>query len=360
MDTKLYEADVQAFGSPTDIDQNGHIVVLMTPTVNKLTTASECKTIGYITGFFYGLDLTPSAGSSNKGEIFYSMVADPNGATGSCAHSVAEFDRQVPATFIHELQHMISYGQHVLVRGGADEELWLNEGLSHIAEELGSLLYENDPSQPRSTPSQIFPDSSQGFIGGDFRNAFTYLRNSMNTSVTLSLAGRHAGGTWRCLALPALAGRPQGSVHLSPAGGDAPHRRRERRGQGGGAVRATVRRLRGGRLRVRPDQRRAFGGRWTIATGSCRATCVGFSSASTTWASRRGTTRSTAHSRSSPRRLPVDAITFGSMVPGTMAFYELNTGATPRATIQFSPATGTSFAPELEAQVTILRLPLTP
>ena len=41
---------------------------------------------------------------------------------------------------IHEFQHMISFNQHVLVRGGNAEETWLNEGLSSFAEELGGRL----------------------------------------------------------------------------------------------------------------------------------------------------------------------------------------------------------------------------
>ena len=74
----------------------------------------------------------------------------------------------------------------MLVRGSpVDEELWLNEGLSHIAEEVGSLLYENDPSQPRSTTEQIFPDSSQGFIVGNYVNGFLYLARSTDVSLTL-------------------------------------------------------------------------------------------------------------------------------------------------------------------------------
>jgi hypothetical protein len=40
---------------------------------------------------------------------------------------VVEVQAFVPITFIHEFQHMISFNQHVLVRGGDGEVLWLNE-----------------------------------------------------------------------------------------------------------------------------------------------------------------------------------------------------------------------------------------
>jgi hypothetical protein len=184
-DRKLAPAAVQTFGSESDIDRNGHVVVLLTPQVNRLTSADDCTESGFVTGFFYGLDLLASQRNSNKAEVFYALVPDPTGIH-SCRHSVDEILRLVPSTFIHEFQHMISWNQKVLVRGNTvDEELWLNEGLSHIAEEVASLLYENDPTQPRSTTEQIFPDSSQGFIVGNYVNGFLYLSKSTDVSLTL-------------------------------------------------------------------------------------------------------------------------------------------------------------------------------
>jgi len=54
-------------------------------------------------------------------------------------------------TFIHEFQHMISFNQHVLVRGGDAEATWLNEGLSHFAEELGARKLPDAPGDPAGT-----------------------------------------------------------------------------------------------------------------------------------------------------------------------------------------------------------------
>src|SRR4029077_6383007 len=142
-DQTLYPIDVAAFGPPSDVDQNGHVVMLMSQAVNALTTASDCTTQGYIAGFFDEDDLGggPSDPNSNDGEIFYSIVPDPNG-TSSCAHSVDDVGFSVPGTFMHELQHLISFSQHVVIHGGGPEYGWLDEGLSIVAEELGSLYYE--------------------------------------------------------------------------------------------------------------------------------------------------------------------------------------------------------------------------
>jgi hypothetical protein len=199
-DRTLYDIDVRAFGSESDIDANGRVIFLLTPVVNSLTSASECSASGFITGFHYGLDLLPTQANSNRGEIFYALVPDVGG-TRSCEHTRADVERLVPATFVHEFQHMISFGQHVVARGGSAEALWLNEGLSHIAEELAGKYYEAryPPPSGRTDSNQLFPDSAQGFLTPNMRNAQQFLGSPGTISATAitgsgSLAER--GGSW--------------------------------------------------------------------------------------------------------------------------------------------------------------------
>jgi hypothetical protein len=183
-DLDLYTIDVATFGQPSDIDANGRVIVLLSPIINKLTKASDCTTLGYIAGFFNAVDLLPAqySGKSNGAEIFYSLVPDPS-ATLSCTHTIAAVEQLTPSTFIHEFQHMISFGQHAILRDGNEEDPWLNEGLSHVAEELGSRYYENrfPPPTGRTDADQAFPDSSQGFISGDLFNSYHYLLNTAST-----------------------------------------------------------------------------------------------------------------------------------------------------------------------------------
>ena len=188
-DDVLYPIDENAFGPPSDIDGNGHIIVLMSQRINQLTKAADCPTQGYVAGYFYGLDLLPERAGSNKGEVFYTIAPDSIGSGQgkfSCQHTKAQVNRGLPATFIHEFQHMISFNQHVLIRNSNSEIAWLNEGLSHIAEELGSKYYEEKYPAPsgRTSPSQLFPDSAQGFGPPLFVNAYNYLANSTKHSVT--------------------------------------------------------------------------------------------------------------------------------------------------------------------------------
>jgi len=166
-DTRLYETDTLAFGRESDIDNNGMVIVLMSAKVNAMVTAAQCSTTGFVAGYFFGADLITTApfATGNNGEIFYSIVPDPSG-TLSCVHTVADVNQLVPVTFVHEFQHMISFNQHFLVRGNFPEDLWLNEGLSHYAEENGGRTFL------RSSP----PDTATfcNYVFGDVYNAGQY------------------------------------------------------------------------------------------------------------------------------------------------------------------------------------------
>ena len=177
-DRDLYPIGVNTFGSESDIDANDRVIVLMTPVVNGLTSRNNCGIA--VAGFFFGLDLTQRA-NSNRGEVFYSLVPDPQGRF-SCARTVRAVEENAPPTFIHEFQHMISFNQHVLVRRGLDEEAWLSEGLSHIAEEVASRFYEN---KYPPDPGRLFSDTAEIFISNDLSNSYEFLESTPTTSLTL-------------------------------------------------------------------------------------------------------------------------------------------------------------------------------
>jgi len=158
----LHVIDTTAFGAESDLDGNGVVIILLTPKVNALS--GSC-TSSVIAGFFYAGDLTTQTGS-NHGEIFYSMVPDPSSAT--CPIPKAFASQLLPVTFIHEFQHMISFNQHALVRNcGCTEDIWLNEGLSHFAEELGGRQIDNSACTNNSCLDQ--------YARGDLQNAYDYL-----------------------------------------------------------------------------------------------------------------------------------------------------------------------------------------
>ena len=133
--------DRSLFGDESDINGDGRITVLMSCITNRMATSG-----GIVTGFFFPGDLYADSSSnpaSNEREIFYTLVPDPEGRCG--VPISAEFATQniLPGVLAHEFQHMISFNNHVLLGKGATEEPWLNEAMSHLAEDLCGFGQEN-------------------------------------------------------------------------------------------------------------------------------------------------------------------------------------------------------------------------
>jgi len=141
-DTLVDPVDRAAFGDPTDIDANGHVIMFFTRAVNEMTTAGSA---GVVLGFFYSRDLLPKVVSStetcpgsNVAEMMYLIVPDTGGVVNGNKRSKAAVVTAANGTVAHEYQHMINAGRRYYVNGvGANwEERWLDEGLAHTAEEL--------------------------------------------------------------------------------------------------------------------------------------------------------------------------------------------------------------------------------
>ncbi|HEX8696395.1 MAG TPA: Ig-like domain-containing protein [Longimicrobium sp.] len=142
-DTLAWPVDVAAFGAPGDVDGNGRVVVFFTRAVNELT---ERGAGGFVAGFFHPRDLFPTRDregldacrSSNYAEILYMMATDPAGQVNGNVRARDFVLRTSPGTLAHELQHLISASRRLyeLETPFWNEVAWLNEGLSHVAEEL--------------------------------------------------------------------------------------------------------------------------------------------------------------------------------------------------------------------------------
>ncbi len=156
-DTLIYPVNVEAFGVPHDVDQNGRVIIFYTRAVNELTPANVNYVVG---GYFYGRDLFPkqaangfpACAGSNATEMFYMLAPDPTGVVNGNARSTAEVRNSTLGVVGHEFQHLISASRRLYIVpgvGGSDwnEDAWLNEGLSHIGEEL--LFYHRAGRGPR-------------------------------------------------------------------------------------------------------------------------------------------------------------------------------------------------------------------
>jgi hypothetical protein len=211
-DTVVDPTDTRAFGQPTDIDGNGHVVLFFTRAVNELTPANSSSFIG---GFFYARDLFPSTttpdfeacASSNGGEMFYLLVPDPNGAVNGNKFSKDAVTRVAISTVAHEYQHLINASRRLYVNTAATdfEETWLDEGLAHVAEEL--LFFAESGLSPRANidatllrTSNIFIDAFNNDAISNFARFGSYLAAPSSNSPFADddeLATR--GATWSFL-----------------------------------------------------------------------------------------------------------------------------------------------------------------
>lgn len=129
-------------GNPSDINSDGTIVVLATKVVNEIGGSLG----GIVTGFFFGGDLlarTTSNPASNEREIVYTLLPDPTGQYGTKIPIDFAMGNLLPAVVPHEVQHMLSYYNHVIKNSGAAEASWLNEALSHLVEDVVGQGQEN-------------------------------------------------------------------------------------------------------------------------------------------------------------------------------------------------------------------------
>ena len=180
-DTLVYPVDVTNFGAPADVDKNQKVVLLFTTAVNALTPPNSSS---YVAGFFFDRDLFPVANTpdfqgcagSNYAEMFYLLAPDPAGTINNNPRRTGFVDSVTTGVLAHEFQHLINASRRLYVTQGVEEfeVTWLNEGLSHIAEEL--LFYREANLTPRQNIDTIRIRSS-----ATIRNAFN---NDMSSNTS--------------------------------------------------------------------------------------------------------------------------------------------------------------------------------
>lgn len=109
-----YDRIVASFGAPSDVDGDGRIAFLYTPLVDDIGLGGFQDPASVLDEAF--------GGSGNQTDLLFLSPTQPASSYRSL--------------LVHEFQHLINFHQHVLVRGGESEASWLNEGLSHVSEDL--------------------------------------------------------------------------------------------------------------------------------------------------------------------------------------------------------------------------------
>jgi hypothetical protein len=192
-DTLIYPVDTRNFGEPTDIDNNERVLLFFTRAVNELTPPGLNS---YVGGYFYSRDLFPKTvgtlegcAASNAAEMFYLLVPDPAGVINQNVRTT-DFVRTVTAGILaHEFQHLINASRHMYVNLGSSdfEEGFLDEGLSHIAEELvfystTGLAAKQNISASVLQSSQRISDAFDTFAASNMRRYREFLINPLTNS----------------------------------------------------------------------------------------------------------------------------------------------------------------------------------
>jgi hypothetical protein len=141
--------------------------------------------------------------------MFYMLAPDPAGAVNGNKRRTGFVDTITTATIAHEFQHLINASRRLYVNTAArdiDEAVWLNEGLSHIAEELlyyreaGKLSRANLGGDEVYTNSRAtYPIFKADGIG-NFSRFISYLESpGDNSPIALNDDLATRGATWSFL-----------------------------------------------------------------------------------------------------------------------------------------------------------------
>jgi hypothetical protein len=165
-DARIYGTVTDYFGSPTDLDHNQRIAIVLTRQVNKIRPG--------VAGHVGPQDLVPRSicASSDDGEIYYSVVPDPAGTLGDPVSREVVMAIAIQ-TIAHEFTHIIQLGQRFILHDLEPDPVWMLEGQAMLAEEITGHVYEGrSPGQNygfRVAFNQDDPSSidwySQPFVG---------------------------------------------------------------------------------------------------------------------------------------------------------------------------------------------------
>lgn len=130
-DVHIYARDTLYFGTPSDIDANARVEIVLSIEVNKFPQG--------VAGFVFSGDLFSRSvcASSDSSEVFYGHVPDPSNTAGTGARSKASIVNQMPSLIAHEFTHNIQQSRRIVVLGGsATMASWEAEGQAMLAQEV--------------------------------------------------------------------------------------------------------------------------------------------------------------------------------------------------------------------------------
>jgi hypothetical protein len=242
------------------------------------------------------------------------------------------------------------------VSGADDGSSAMDEGLSIVAEELGSKYYEDKcpPPSCRTNPAQIFPDSAQGFVSSFLYDSYQYALRPDTASITLHSDDQNGfdwrGGNWL---LVRWLGDQFGTgifkkLSKTTTNGTADYEQAS--GQTFGTLFANF------GISLYTDSlpglpRTPLPSSYRFSSRNVKALWARLFTTSG------GSSDVPAPNPIQPKSISADS-TARSMTPGTMSFYRLDTSTTSASvTIRFAAPGGGALASGLKPQLAVFRLP---
>lgn len=210
----IYPTDTLYFGRESDRNQDGRVTILYTPEVNRATSQGA---VGFVAGFFWPGDLVKKSEyaqlgiqcpQTNEQEIFYMLVPDPSGTINGNQRSVAVVRQNTRGTIAHEFQHMINQGRRLLNPAvDSAETTWLNEALSHLAEEVVGRARRGFSDFQRLSfndinPNPSSPDDYNAFFRQNLARYRAWMQRPDTSSPTSNTAATELaprGASWMLL-----------------------------------------------------------------------------------------------------------------------------------------------------------------
>ncbi len=202
-DAKTYPTNAAEFGTPSDRDGNGRIVIVVTKEVNKRGPL----------GFTTSCDLAPRDSvndpASNDGEIFYVLAPDPNGTVAG-KYSLQNATRDFPDIIAHESVHVIQFGRRMAAGAAQFLDTWQAEGQAVLGEEVVGYAVEGHQTGQNlgiGPASNLDDTTSTDWYGTAFVGLGLYFGWDPITNPT-NANGKLSNAPWECTWLDSDYGGP--------------------------------------------------------------------------------------------------------------------------------------------------------
>ncbi len=188
LDAFVAPATLDYFGSPRDLDGNERSIAFFTWEVNRITPPGSSS---FVIGFHSSTDHFSKTGenacpASNEAELIYLIAPDPDGQSGGTSISTERVKKFSRGLVAHEFQHLINASLRLHGQAGQDTislaDLWINEGLSHVAEEIAGFYrlgvgVRQDYGYTELASSAAGVEIFEDFHEGNLRSSAQYLED---------------------------------------------------------------------------------------------------------------------------------------------------------------------------------------